>query len=55
MISASAPETKGLAARLATKAATIARALGESRLRERREDPSRWRKPGLLWPLFTKD
>ncbi len=55
MISARAPDAKGLAARLAARAAAIARAHGESRLRRLRADAVRWRKPGLLWPLFTKD
>lgn len=55
MIAASASEARGLAARLAAKAGRLARAYGENRLRVLRSDPARWRKPGLLWPLFTKD
>jgi len=33
----------------------IARAQAETTLRATRADASRWRRPGLLWPLFTKD
>lgn len=41
-----------LAARLARRAA----ALADARLRTRSlgGDESRWRRAGLLWPLFTK-
>lgn len=55
MIHASSRGAQGLASRLAARAANLARAHGENRLRARRNDPSRWRNPGLLWPLFTKD
>lgn len=55
MISARTSDLRGLATRLAAKAETLARAHGENRLRARRNDALRWRKPGLLWPLFTKD
>lgn len=45
---------EGLAARLIDKA----RLLGEARAAERRlarSDPAaRWRRSGLIWPLFTK-
>ena len=45
---------EALAARLIEKA----RLLGEARVAERRlarSDPAaRWRRPGLVWPLFTK-
>jgi hypothetical protein len=45
---------QALAARLIEKA----RVLGEARAAERRlarSDPAaRWRRPGLVWPLFTK-
>jgi hypothetical protein len=44
-----------LAAGLAAKAAALARARGETALRARRADPARWRRAGLLWPLFAKD
>ena len=41
-------------ARLAAKAAKIAQARAENRLRTRKRDPWRWRNSRLLWPLFTK-
>jgi hypothetical protein len=44
-----------LTAGLAAKAAALARARGETALRARRADPARWRRAGLLWPLFAKD
>jgi len=40
---------------LKAKAAALAAAYAETRLRERRADPSRWRRAALLWPLMTKD
>jgi hypothetical protein len=43
------------AARLTARAAALAQAYGETLLRERRDDPSRWHRPSLLWPLFAKD
>lgn len=46
---------RGLAARLAERARLLAEAHIESRRRARRGDGSRWRRAGLLWPLFTKD
>jgi hypothetical protein len=49
------PNSRGLAARLAARAATLARAAAEDRFRARRFDPWRWRRSGLLWPLFAKD
>ncbi len=49
------PDAKGFAARLAARAATLAKAHGESLLRARRNDAARWRSARLLWPLFTKD
>jgi hypothetical protein len=56
MIDAKLMESTGnLAARLAVRAAMLAKAYGESLLRERRADPVRWRHATLLWPLFTKD
>lgn len=48
MIAASA-DFAALAARLTAKA----RALAEART-ARRDDPRRWRKARLLWPLFAK-
>jgi hypothetical protein len=50
-----AAASRGLAARLADKAARIAEARTASLLRARRGDPSRWRRAVLLWPLFAKD
>ncbi len=35
------------------KAETLAKARGETVLRERKRDPWRWREARLLWPLFT--
>ena len=56
MISAeSRPAPASFAARLAAKARAIAEAHAEARVREARGDPWRWRKAGLLWPLFGKD
>ncbi len=56
MIKASVtPDAKGFAGRLAAGAATLAKAHGESLLRARRNDATRWRSARLLWPLFTKD
>lgn len=48
------PAAAGFAARLARKAAALAEARAEDRLRAARADPSRWRQPRLLWPLFAK-
>nr|WP_161593706.1 hypothetical protein [Parerythrobacter lutipelagi] len=39
---------------LEAKAATLAAAHGETRLRAERHDESRWRIPRLVWPLFAK-
>lgn len=41
--------------RLAARVLAKARALAEQRRLARREDPRRWRRAGLLWPLFGKD
>lgn len=46
--------TRTLVSRLAAKAATLATAAAENRLRARRADPLRWRLPRLLWPLLSK-
>ena len=43
-----------LARRLTVKAAALAQARAERSALARRDDPARWRRPGLLWPLFTK-
>ncbi|WP_156370160.1 hypothetical protein [Novosphingobium sp. Leaf2] len=44
----------GLAARLATRAATLAVAHATVRLLAARGDDRRWRRAGLVWPLFAK-
>lgn len=44
---------EALAARLFARARRLAAARGESRALARRNDPRRWRKAGLLWPLFA--
>lgn len=49
------PAAAPFAARLAAKARAMAEAHAEARVREARHDPWRWRKAGLLWPLFGKD
>ena len=48
------PDFAGLAARLARKALALAEARAENIALARRGDPARWRRAGLLWPLFTK-
>ncbi len=54
MITASArTSAAGFIARLTGRAETIAAARGETILRERQQDPWRWRNARLLWPLFT--
>ncbi|MBT2135111.1 hypothetical protein KK137_12300 [Croceibacterium sp. LX-88] len=47
--------TKGaeLATRLTAKAELLGKARAE--MRKRRDDPRRWRRSGLLWPLFGKE
>jgi hypothetical protein len=54
MIEATTPDANGFARRLARKARALAAAFAEARLRERRGDAARWRRPALLWPLFTR-
>ena len=39
---------------LENKAASLAKAHGEMRVRAKNKDASRWRTPALLWPLFAK-
>jgi hypothetical protein len=46
---------RAFAARLAARAARLAKARAQSELLARRHDASRWRRAGLLWPLFAKD
>ncbi|MCW1429155.1 hypothetical protein [Novosphingobium sp. JCM 18896] len=41
--------------RLAARLLAKARALAAQRELARRDDPRRWRRAGLLWPLFGKD
>lgn len=41
--------------RLAERLLARARALAAERALARRDDPRRWRRAGLLWPLFGKD
>ena len=48
------PAAKPLAAALAAKAALLAQAYGESLVRARANDPTRWRLARLVWPLFAK-
>jgi len=55
MIQAKTVPGAGLAARLAARAAQIAVATAEAKWLARRGDPARWRRAGLLWPLFVKD
>ena len=43
------------AAALARRAARIAAARAERRIRAATRDPWRWREPRLLWPDFVKD
>lgn len=44
----------GLAARLIDRARLLGEAEAERMALARRDDPRRWRKAALLWPLFTK-
>ena len=55
MISAEISGRESFAARLAARARKLAQARAETLLRARRNDAWRWRKPGLLWPLFGKE
>ncbi|MCT2399204.1 hypothetical protein [Novosphingobium mangrovi (ex Huang et al. 2023)] len=43
-----------LAARLIQHARTLANAHLQTRALAARNDETRWRRAGLLWPLFTK-
>lgn len=49
------PRSARLARRLAARAASLALARAEARLRVRAGDGSHWRDARLLWPLFAKD
>jgi hypothetical protein len=53
MISAEIP-FEGLARRLAARAGRLAAAHAAARLLAARNDESRWRRAGLVWPLFAK-
>lgn len=55
MIATRVPGIAGLAGRMIARAQALAEARAESAIARRRGDPARWRKAGLLWPLFTKD
>lgn len=50
LIRAVATAPPAFARRLARKATLLASAHAQ----EHRQGPLRWRKPGLLWPLFTR-
>jgi hypothetical protein len=43
-----------IAARLAERAGKLAIASATSRVLAARKDESRWRRAGLVWPLFAK-
>lgn len=43
------------ARRLAQEAERLGSARAEENARQAANDPSRWRDPRLLWPLFLKD
>jgi hypothetical protein len=51
----STPPAATFAARLADKARRLAEARAEERRLAEANDPWRWRKAPLLWPLFAKD
>ena len=53
MIDATMSDGARFAARLAAKAARIAAAQVERDVLTRRRAPGRWRRAGLLWPLFV--
>ena len=55
MITARATSQSRTIAKLEERAARLAKAYAEERLRTRRGDPLRWRLPRLLWPDMTGD
>ncbi|HMO68595.1 MAG TPA: hypothetical protein PKD92_11760 [Novosphingobium sp.] len=55
MISADPPPFDRLVTRLAAKARALAEARAEAHALARRDDPARWRRARLVWPLFAKD
>lgn len=48
------PSPEAFATRLADRARQIAEAEVATTELARRRDPLRWRKAGLIWPLFAK-
>jgi hypothetical protein len=54
MIRAEITDLPRLASRLSARAASLAAATAENHSRRRRQDPVRWRRADLLWPLFSK-
>ena len=48
------PPVDALTRLLVKRAAALAEARIEDLLLEQRDDPRRWRRAGLLWPLFAK-
>jgi hypothetical protein len=48
------PSYEGFTARLAARARALAEAAATQAELTRRNDPQRWRRAGLLWPLFGK-
>ena len=50
-----AASSAGAFKRVEERARQLAGAAAENRLRARLQDPWRWRRATLLWPLFTKD
>ena len=51
----SATDFTGLAARLIVRARQLAKARSEEKLLAKRDPAAHWRRPGLVWPLFTGD
>lgn len=54
-IAAQVNNRTGFIARLTARARALAEAYGEASLRARQQDETRWRRPGLLWPLFARE
>lgn len=55
MMSARMPGAGKLVGRMIGQAQALAQTRAQAIVAQRRGDPARWRKAGLLWPLFTKD
>jgi len=49
-----AKTTGDLSSALTDKARALAKSRGENAVRQIRNDPERWRKARLLWPLFVE-